>query len=673
MNQHRATVSRRDLLATAGAAIVAAPWGARAAVARQATPDPGSATPLPGPIDPARVARLAVFPALGICRVGNSPEWFLAPEVPGLPPAAEGAYKSGPDAIRKQAQRFRVYAFDADGAVLGEVTAAEAAIEWTVHVANTKAAWYGFSNPLDNGEAAPGLPGKRRNDEISGDRERAAMLVIDPGPRAIAGPGANQDGGDAAYRMTGRFWKTLDVILGHLRTDDAGRLIVVPGDGVSQAAVPNSPITNFSDNERWHDDWCDGPVRASVTFPGREALAADPAWVACCGPVYAPGRPPVVSLWVVLTGVAIDAGWIAPPPRPLSFREHIYPVFRALALMEWVSASARLAAGWTGNPAAGSFDDPAVLARLADPSPGNAAFRAGILALIRDPRDPAVQQFALPYMLGDGINYSDSPVRWLKMPLHQYDLLVSWAAGDFTGDLGDPDAAESPPDFSLIPLDRQPEALTRAALMPCSGGAFHPGVELTWPLRHAGVYAEPYRIAIAGDRDPSLIQDFGLLLTPDLALNGWAEAPPVTGPQMPGDLTRWMGLPWQCDAFSCQNVTFANDFPVATWWPSLLPVDVLPEAYYDALMDPALPTADRTAFLEGRVAWSRGVAGTGYHAGASYLDGIVRMLALWTRMGFVLRRPAPDDPGSPATTPPVLYVETGRGSMDFVGSSLPER
>jgi hypothetical protein len=664
------TITRRDLLAGVGFALAVTPWAARAAVAGQATPkaDTGSE---PAALDPGAIARLAIFPALGICRVGNSPEWFLAPEVPGLPALPGGDYKTAPDLIRKQAQRFRVYAFDADGGVLGEITAGDARIDWTVHVANTKAAWYGFSNPLDNGESAPGLPGKKRNDFIVDNAERAAHLVIDPGPRSISGQSVNPDGNDESFRMTGRFWQSLDVTLGDLRTDDGGRLIVVPGDGLSRSAVPNNPISNFSDNDGWHDDWCDGPVSATVTFADGTTRAADAAWVASCGPDFAPGIPPVVSLYDVMSGVAIDAGWMEPPARPLSFREHIFPIFRALALMEWVSSAANLSSAWLEGAAAGSFENPDVLARLADPSPGQNGFRAEVLALIRDPRNPDQQQYTLPYMLGDGINYAGSPLRWLKMPLHQYDLLLSWAEGDFIDDLGDPFAPETVTALEQIPLVQQPEALTRAALLPCSGGAFHPGVELTWPLRHPDLYAEPFRIARATDRDPSLVQDLGLLLTPEIAFRGFRDVPPAVGPQMPGDLTRWMGLPWQCDAFSCQQVNFANDFPVASWWPALLPIDVLPEVAYDALMDPALPISQRVTFLEDRVQWSRGVAGTGYHAEASYLDGISRMIALWNRMGFVVERPGPGDPGPAEGWPSRLFVETGRGTMDFLTAGGP--
>ena len=161
----------------------------------------------------------------------------------------------------------------------------------------------------------------------------------------------------------------------------------------------------------------------------------------------------------------------------------------------------------------------------------------------------------------------------------------------------------------------------------------------------------------------SLIQDLGQLLTPEKAFEGSNGTPPPIGPQMPGDLTRWMGIPWQCDAFSCQFVLFANDFPDAVWWPALLPIDVLPEAYYNQVMRKDLAPEVRREFAQGRVAWSRGVAGIGYHAEASYTDGLGRMVALWDRMGFVVKRPGPDD--RPAGIPDELFVEMGRGSMDL--------
>ena len=643
-------MKRRDFLSGLGATSAAIPFVARAAFA--------SGSSSAQPTDRA-IARIAIYPALGICRVGNSTEWFLAPEVPGLPPLKDGRYKDDQHKIKKQVQRFRIFAFNAANEVVREVTADDARIKWTVHVANTKAAWYGFNNPLDNGDAAPGLPSMKRNQSIIDDGRRAAMLVINPGPRSIGGRSANTGGTDPGLAMTGRFWQQIDVRLGHLQTDEAGRLLVFPGDGLSQSAVPNNPITNFSDNDGWHDDWCDGVVKAEVEFPDHPAMAAENAWVASCGPDFAPDLQPVVSLYDVMTDVNIAAGWSEAPRPPFSFRKHVYPLLRRLAQMEWVSAAHNLLWGQVGR-----FTEQGLLTRLSDPGAGNTAFRQEVFAHFRDPHSDETQQFKLPYMIGDGINYAGSPLRWFGLPDRQYAVLQAWAAGQFINDLGDPGQEETE-SLDQVPLSERPEASTRAALEPCSGGAFHPGVELTWPLRHKELFRGPFRIALATSRSADLVHNLGQLLTPDVAFNGYRGVPAAVGPQLPGDLTRWMGIPWQCDAFSCQQVSFSNDFPTAVWWPALLPVDVLPEAYYRMVMDPDVPPAERSRFVARRVAWSRGVAGIGYHAHASYTDGLNQMVSLWDQMGFVVRRDGPKDAGRPPDIPSELYVEVDRGSMDL--------
>ncbi|WP_198154865.1 CTQ-dependent glycine oxidase GoxA [Oceanibaculum pacificum] len=657
-------IARRDFLAGASAlglglaGLPLLPKAAVARVAREAAPA-GAA-----------IARLAIYPAIGICRVGGSQQWFLAPEVPGLPSRPEGGFKDGEQLIKKQVQRFRVYAFDDQGRVIREITAAEATIEWTVHVANTKAAWYGFNNPLDNGDLAPGLPGQMRNQYFVSDKQRAEMLVIDGGQHSITGASTNPAGTDAAHAMGGVFYGTEPVGLGHLRTDSAGRLLVFPPDGVSNSPV-GSGITSFADNDGWHDDWCDGPVKATVTLADGVKREAASAWVASVGPNFAPEIPPVTTLYDVIEDLNVAEGWSPRPATPLSFRKYIYPTFRRLALMEWVASSANLQAGWLDI---GDFSDPAYIARLADPSPANRALRAHVFSKFRNPNNHGDEAYKeerlkLPYMLGDGINYDGSPLQWFQFPALQYSYLEQWAAGDFVNDLND-SAADAIEAIEQVPLADQPFALTEAALEPCSGGAFHPGVELTYYLRLKPMYArangqdpEPFRLAL-GDR-PSLIQNVGRLLTPEIAFAGGNGAPPPIGPQMPGDLTRWMGLPWQCDAFSCQQVVMQEDFPTAVWWPALLPIDVLPEKYYQELLRADLPAEQRLKFYENRVAWSRGVAGIGYHADASYWDGITNMITLWQRMGFVVKRPGPTDKDKPAAIPSELFVEVGRGNMEM--------
>lgn len=105
------------------------------------------------------ITRVAVYPPIGIARVGNSPEHYLAPEVPGLPAFSPGGYKDADGRVKKQVVRFRIYGFNEAGEVVREITADEAEIEWRVHVANHKAAWYQFNNALDLGAwRSPGRP-----------------------------------------------------------------------------------------------------------------------------------------------------------------------------------------------------------------------------------------------------------------------------------------------------------------------------------------------------------------------------------------------------------------------------------------------------------------------------------------------------------------------------------
>src|SRR5690242_18683023 len=95
-----------------------------------------------GQVERDQIERIVIDPAIGIARVGNSPdEWFLGPELAGPHPVPPGGFKDGAGRIKRQAARFRLYGLNGDGQVVAEVTAADADIQWTVHLANTKAAW----------------------------------------------------------------------------------------------------------------------------------------------------------------------------------------------------------------------------------------------------------------------------------------------------------------------------------------------------------------------------------------------------------------------------------------------------------------------------------------------------------------------------------------------------
>src|SRR5215217_3520503 len=75
-------------------------------------------------VDLSEIEQIVIHPAIGIARVGNSPdEWFLGPETPGPHPVPPGGFKDASGRIKPQAARFRLFGLDKDGQVVTEVTA----------------------------------------------------------------------------------------------------------------------------------------------------------------------------------------------------------------------------------------------------------------------------------------------------------------------------------------------------------------------------------------------------------------------------------------------------------------------------------------------------------------------------------------------------------------------
>src|SRR5947209_13874026 len=95
---------------------------------------------------------LRVHPAIGVARVGNSDEFFVGPEQPGVPANWDHdsrrfkLFKDANGKILRQAARFRIFEFDDAGNPLREITLADGVkIEWRVHVANRKASFFTFN------------------------------------------------------------------------------------------------------------------------------------------------------------------------------------------------------------------------------------------------------------------------------------------------------------------------------------------------------------------------------------------------------------------------------------------------------------------------------------------------------------------------------------------------
>ena len=251
-----------------------------------------------------------IHPAIGIARVGNSPdEFFVGPERVGEQPNPTDGFKDAQCRVKRQAARFRIFAHHDDGTV-EEITKAEADITWTVHLANKKAV----------------NPGR-------GNAGSASDLTIDPGARTLSGPGQRTlfDNGQITFPGA----STTTVPLGEIRSDTENHLLVLGGFGKSASPV-GSGIGNFWGNPDWYDDVSDGPVTATVKI--RADNSTPPvvgAWIIVAPPKFAPHQDNVITLYDRVFQAMVDGGFVA-APTTTSYTKDIYPILQRARDTKWV-------------------------------------------------------------------------------------------------------------------------------------------------------------------------------------------------------------------------------------------------------------------------------------------------------------------------------------------------
>jgi hypothetical protein len=483
-----------------------------------------------------------VHPAIGITRVGDSPdEYFVGPEAPGAPSSLntpdaphdpDAGYKDDQGRIKRQGARFRIYEHTLDDAgatvQVREITAADAQIEWEVNLANRKAAAPEFQAP-DN----------PRNSEIEDEEERRKKLIIDAGPRRIGGAGQDMK------RLQGRFMDDMDVPLGDLLTDSAGRLIVLGGFGKSRSSPsdgPPKPLDSFADNDGWCDDTSDGPVRATIRLNGStETIEADSAWVIVAPPDFAPPIESIVTLYDVVYDMMakFDSSLAVSDATKVSFTKDIYPILRRVSNMHGAS------------DIAGRFHHP-------DIKRGHFTSRAKELSDDRSQaaeiaRDTIFRALRTPKGEGPGTmpklpaHLSPKIIPGVSLTEVQYERMRRWANGEFEADWSpDAEAEPAPMPLDTLPDMEKPHALDRAALEACVGGGFFPGIEVSKIVLDETTY----------DRNRLF------------RIN--AQLPP-------GKLTERMAVPWQADSRDCgiYDLDERTDRDNMDWWPSQRPNRVM--------------------------------------------------------------------------------------------------
>lgn len=595
-----------------------------------------------------RITHVRIHPGIGVARLGNSAnDFYIGPEVKNPKPTKFGSTRDSGGAIKRQAARFRIYGYDKYGNVVSEIQQSEnSSIEWTVHVANKKAAWYEFNAAMDI-PATVTLTVPLRNPDVSGS-DRSA-LMIDSGPVCISGINMN----DSSFTLAGNFQGT-PVTLGELQTDGMGRLLVLPGFGVS-ASPSGKPVYNpldpnsFNNAAGWYDDISDGPVHATVKIDGKD-FDADPAWVVAAPPNFAPDLTGWRTLNDLVRDVYMYAGMIS-LPKEITFQKHVLPILSRLNELQWVNKGFLSMFG-AGAPM--NFSDPQLLRKLAAvpasmlyPDPYG-ELRRTVFNSFRATNTNSVEWGAWPWIYGDAFGYTNpdpsvppSASTFLKLPTLFNYILEKWVNGDFIDDYTPEQHYQ---ELDKLPIQEQPSMLDEAALHFCLADAFHPGCELTWPVRHASMYRAPYRIREREAGVPEPMYGATLDNNSVLAMNGPLFA------QGPGDLTRWMAIPWQGDTAYCRSGYDLNYDPyLPTFWPARVPNQILTEADYDILCDTSKPMSERIAAFHNRPSWLRQLP-----AQNPAPEQMMYMIQHFGEMGILEAKPKPADID---WLPDQLYVE----------------
>ncbi|WP_215407789.1 LodA/GoxA family CTQ-dependent oxidase [Janthinobacterium sp. JC611] len=553
---------------------------------------------------------LRIHPAIGIARVGNSEEYYLGPEslagmpldgqdgTGGLPirpgtedtTIASNELRDAGGKLKRQAARFRIYqyAFDAADGVesypLGRRgAAAEVAIGsmvdgkivkdivWTVHLANKKAnSWEGGEGvaPFDNARApalrnrAFGEPGSPHFGTPA-DPLRLKLLVIDPGPRTVqaarqsvqrfdaATPPSCVDAASGAVRGLPDYPVSFPrggqpgapaqdpgaiiASLGAITTEKNGRLLVLGGYGKacgfdaqgnhSAAAVLHDNVNN----DNWFDDVADGPVTATLLFADGTARAVEGgAWVVSSDPSYAPQTANVVSLWddlycTWLEKMALRPAVYADGRYQTNYRSNfstdVQPILRAASLQRWTTSL---------PPRAIKEHD--LLGKMKAEG-----LTYPIMNFIRHPD----QTGAPPLRPQMPLSLGDAGSSLLTLTRAQYFFMDQWAHGQYVADSGN---------FLL----GAGEALDRAVLFNCLGGRYSPGIEMGFIVRDPGLYRQAWRRHDAGGpfRINAQHLDYATAVRDQPFLD--AGYMPLRGGEVqPGDVSKFMALPWHTDYNSC--------------------------------------------------------------------------------------------------------------------------
>jgi hypothetical protein len=271
----------------------------------------------------------------------------------------------------------------------------------------------------------------------------------------------------------------------------------------------------------------------------------------------------------------------------------------------------------------------------------------------------------MPLLAGDNPISNSLPSKFLRLTDMQYYLLRQWSLGLFFNEKLEGWADPNPWEPYAGWVNRTGRDLDRGVLSNVLGGAFCPGGEVGWILRNAAVYRVPYRIKA----DPRFFEFRQTAAQANAWRGGVPEVDYVAYTQndlsqdnnfdvglQPGDLTKYMALPWQADFNECStqaiDITYAGWNVIETKGDALMKRE---QRVWDTLWWPAhrpLQTYEITSMSGGKptytwLDWSRGIPQTN--------AGDLKMTTDWWRLGFVIQNPSLPAAVPPTEMPPGDY------------------
>jgi len=649
-----------------------------------------------------------VHPAIGIGRVGDSEDFYIAPVsaagtyepgglMGGLPikpgteatPITADDFRDAQGNVKRQAARFRIYAYpkgssgvypSGEGTLVtlgGTVNGKKIVdIVWTVHLANKKLNNY---STVSKGGQFRGLAAyenpsllELRNDPYRGssnkdDPVRLRELFIDPGPRAIRASGGTgvTISFDAATPAT--------------YAAASGAIVPVPNYPKSFPSMFNKlverlgPLTSLGDirvDEKGGVIVGGGYAKiAAVSKDGKtpddplDHATENGLWYddAGDGPVNAVlvfddnSTAAVQGAWYV-TG---DPGYAPQTRNIISTWDDVYDVWvRQLKLVPALYSGDAFQADY--KP---SFPDDiqpvfhgAMLQRWNTNLPQAAIRNHDMVGAIKPTDDPTSKIPNLKTLLRDPNSAADSKTGAPMMPLSLGDAEKSFLSVSQTQYflLSQWHAKLFAPGPG--PKHGPGELLDRITLENCLGGRYSPGIEVSFPVRDVNLYimdwqiqdCGPFRINAAPMDYSKAVKDKPFLTFGYIPLQKYRVEP--------GDVSKFMSVPWFTDYNSCgTHLPDPNPDGNNTlfWsWPAERPFAVYPVSLCN--YDPKAKT-----WTVGQQVYSvRGPdTETDYPAQAGRFQLYPDFVDNWFRVGFVIEGPQVPPPAGQAPYPKNIFVE----------------